>query len=143
MLRKFAVIAVAIAVSACATPPATYSISNSRSYTKQYDQVWEDLVAFFAKRNVQIKNIAKDSGVIYAEASRFDDSVADCGNPGIFQVVGRRAHFNVFVNRSGKQPVVSVNTEFTEMRRFDSNVQTVQCNSKGVLEDLVLSSVSL
>ena len=142
MLKRLGFVGVAMTLLACATPPATYTISNTKPYQKAYDQVWEDLVSHLAKRNIQIKNIAKDSGVIYAESLRFDDSVADCGKPGIFQVVGRRANFNVFVNRSTKDPVVSVNSEFIETRRFESNIQTIQCNSKGVLEASILGAVS-
>ena len=142
MLRMFVVVAVALGVTACATPPATYAVKNSRSYQKSYDTVWEDVVSFLATNNLQIKNIAKDSGVIYAEAVRFEDNVADCGEPGILRVVGRRASFNIFINRSGRDPIVSVNTEFNEMRRFDSNVSTVQCNSKGLLEEKILNSIS-
>ena len=142
MLKKLSAIVVALTVSACSTPPATYNVKNSMSYQKSYDSVWEDIVSFLARNNFQIKNIAKDSGVIYAEAVRFDHSAADCGSPGILKVVGRRANFNIFVNRSGKIPVVSVNTEFTEMRTFDGAVSTVQCNSRGMLEDRILSSIS-
>ena len=142
MRYSLATILTATVLSGCATPPGTYTVANTKSYQKPYDQVWEELVAHFARRNIQIKNIAKDSGVIYAEAARFDDTVADCGKPGIFQVVGRRANFNVFVTRSAKDPVVSVNSEFTETRRFESNVQTVQCNSRGILEASILGAVS-
>jgi len=107
-----------------------------------FEDVWEDIVAAFATRNIQVKNIAKDSGVIYAETARFDDSMADCGKPGLFVVQARRANFNVFVTRSGMKPVVSVNTEFTETRRFQDNVMTVPCNSKGVLEQMILQSIA-
>jgi hypothetical protein len=98
------------------------------------------LVAFFASGNIQIKNIAKDSGVIYAEATRFDYTLADCGTPGLFQVSGRRVNFNVFVNRSSS--TVAVNTDFMEVRRLENNVQTVTCNSRGILEGKLLNAVS-
>ena len=141
-LAKCAAVLVATAtLVACATAPANYSVNKSRSYDKGYDQVWEDLVSFFASNNIPIKNIAKDSGVIYAESTRFDDSYADCGKPGIMAVVGRKANFNVFVNRSGAKPAVSVNTDFTEFRRFDTAQTTVQCNSKGIIEARLLDSV--
>ena len=106
-----------------------------------FDAVWEDIVQFLASKNIQIKNIAKDSGIIYAEASRFDNDVADCGSPGILHIVGRRATFNVFVNRSSSNPTVSVNTEFTEVRRFDGPTMTVPCNSRGVLEAAILNAI--
>jgi len=141
LAKRIAILAAASALASCATAPANYSVNNSRSYDKGYDQVWEDLVSFFASNNIPIKNIAKDSGVIYAESTRFDDSYADCGKPGLMAVVGRKANFNVFVNRSGSTPAVSVNTEFTEFRRFDTAQTTVQCNSKGIIEARLLDSV--
>jgi hypothetical protein len=141
MRKALTVCLSAALLTACATPPATYSVSNSRSYQRSYDLVWEDIVQFMASRNIQIKNIAKDSGVIYAEASSFGNDVADCGSPGLLHVVGRRAMFNVFVNRSSGAPTVSVNTEFSEVRRFDGPTMTVPCNSRGVLETAILNSI--
>jgi hypothetical protein len=144
MLNKLKVGLVAslfVTLAGCATAPASYSVSNSRTYDKSYDEVWEQIVAAFASRNIQVKNIAKDSGVIYAETARFDDSMADCGKPGLFMVQGRRANFNVFVSRAGGKPNVSVNTEFSETRRFENNVFTTPCNSKGVLESMILDSI--
>lgn len=141
-IRLATIIVSAVAMAGCATAPGVHTVQNTRTYQLQYDQSWENVVSFFASRNIQIKNIAKDSGVIYAEAARFDDSMADCGKPGLFQVVGRRANFNVFVKRVNNGTQVSVNTDFAETRRFENNVVTVQCNSYGTLENLVLNSVS-
>lgn len=134
--------ATAAALSSCATVPSTYSVDNSRTYNQEYDQVWEKLVQFFASRNIPIKNIAKDSGVIYAESTTFNDDLADCGTGGLWAPFGRRASVNVFVTRSTEQPRVSVNTEFQEMRRFDASTTTVTCNSKGVIERAVLDALN-
>lgn len=145
MLKKFvlATVVVSAAIMAgCVTAPGVHNVQNTRTYQMPYDQAWENVVSFFASRNIQIKNIAKDSGVIYAESARFDDSMADCGKPGIFQVVGRKANFNVFVKHAGNGTQVSVNTDFSETRRFEDNVTTIQCNSYGTLENLVLNAVS-
>lgn len=145
MSRKFrlaTIVASALVMAGCATAPGVHTVQNTRTYQMPYDQAWENVVSFFASRNIQIKNIAKDSGVIYAESARFDDSMADCGKPGLFQIVGRKANFNVFVKHAGNGTQVSVNTDFSETRRFENNVVTVQCNSYGTLENLVLNSVS-
>ena len=140
---KIAALAVALAVSGCATVPATYSVDNSRTYEDQtFDQVWEKIVNFFASRSIPIKNIAKDSGVIYAESTSFGDEFADCGTGGLMVPFARRASVNVFVTRSTEHPKVSVNTEFQEMRRFDANTTTVNCNSKGVIEQAVLDAIN-
>src|ERR1035441_3364490 len=144
MLKKLVLVAVTVAVSACASGPGKYALKNSRSYQKPYDQVWEDVVAWFAKNNVAIKTIEKVSGVIYAERASFDDTVADCGKPGLtlLQPVGRRASFNVFVNHASSEPTVTITTQFEEIRAFGANRSTVACVSKGVLENLILSSIS-
>lgn len=142
-LHNLVLIACFLGILGCATAPETHTVNNTRTYQTSYDQVWEKLVAFFASHNIQIKNIAKDSGVIYAESTTFDDSFADCGKPGLFQVIGRRANFNVFVKRDNdKETTVTVNTAFTETRQFESAIQNVQCNSRGALEAAVLTSVS-
>jgi hypothetical protein len=125
----------------CSTAPGTYSYKNNQSFNRTYDEVWEDLVRFFATHNIQVKNIAKDSGVIYAESARFDDELADCGSPGINRVVNRLVNLNVFVSRSEARPTVHVNSKFTETRQFDRNLHTVECNSKGVIESSILRAV--
>ena len=145
MSRKFRLATIAVSAMAmvgCATAPSVHTVQNTRTYQMPYDQAWENVVSFFASRNIQIKNIAKDSGVIYAESARFDSSMADCGSPGLFQIVGRKVNFNVFVKHAGNGTQVSVNTDFSETRRFENNVVTVQCNSYGTLETMVLNSVS-
>jgi len=134
--------ATATALASCGTMPSIYSIDNSRTYNQSYDEVWEKLVQFFASRNIPIKNIAKDSGVIYAESMLFNDDAADCGTGGLWTPFGRKASFNVFVTRSTDRPSVSVNTEFQEMRRFDRRTETVTCNSKGVIENAVLDALN-
>jgi hypothetical protein len=134
-------VALALIITGCASAPASYTFSNSQSFSRSYDEVWEDLVRFFASRNIQIKNIAKDSGVIYAESTRYEQDFADCGSPGVSRVVSKVVSFNVFVSRSEATPTVHVNTKFLETRQFDRNVWTVECNSKGVIEKAILNSV--
>lgn len=145
MFKKFFLVTIVVStvvMAGCVTAPGVHAVQNTRTYQMSYDQAWENVVSLFASRNIQIKNIAKDSGVIYAESARFDDSMADCGKPGLFQIVSRRANFNVFVKHAGNDTQISVNTDFSETRRFENNVVTVQCNSYGTLENLVLNSVS-
>jgi hypothetical protein len=137
------IIAFSAIISGCAmTPPANYNVRNAVTYQKSYDVVWERIVSVFARNNVAIKNIAKDSGVIFAERSAFNDDQADCGKPGMFIPVARRMQLNVFVNRSGKDPVVSINTEFIEMRRFmDAPLIATTCTSRGVIENIIFTEI--
>ena len=140
--RSLVAVALVSSLAGCATMPASYAVNNSRTYDQSYDAVWEKIVGFFASRNIPIKNIAKDSGVIYAESTSFNDTFADCGKGGLMVPFARRASVNVFVTRSGDKPKVSVNTEFQESRRFDASVTTVTCNSKGVIEQAVLDAIN-
>ncbi len=140
--RALITIICASVFAGCTSMPANYTVNNSRTYDQSYDVVWEKIVSFFASRNIPIKNIAKDSGVIYAESSSFDDTFADCGKGGIMAPFARRASFNVFVTRTGSKPKVSINTEFKESRSFQSSVTTVTCNSKGVTEQAVLDAIN-
>jgi len=134
-------IASLLALTSCATAPQRHNVQASATYDLSYDVAWERVVSYFASHNIQIKNIAKDSGVIYAEASSFDDSVADCGKPGLLAVTGRRATFNVFVRKLGGDTQVSVNTDFMEGLAFGQARSTRQCTSRGALEAAILSTV--
>ena len=133
--------AFALLAQGCATAPGLYSYRQSHGYSRSYDQVWEDTIGFFANNNIQVKNIAKDSGVIYAEQTSFGDDLADCGKRGIATSIGRMATLNVFIMRSSS-PSIRVNTKFQETRKFDNSVWTVECNSKGIIEEVILRHVA-
>jgi exosome complex RNA-binding protein Csl4 len=109
---------------------------------KTFDVVWADIVQLFTRNNIQIRNIAKDSGVIYAESSNFGPQVADCGQPGMFVPIARRGSMNVFVQRADDAQMVTVNTEFTETRQMAQTVIQFRCNSTGALERGVLGSIA-
>ena len=141
MCIRYITMALALSLFGCATAPQSYSFEKSKTSTHSYDEVWENITEFFASHNIPVKNIAKDSGVIYAETTRFGNDIADCGSPGIMIVRGRQADFNVFVKHTAAAPTVTVNSHFTEVRAFEQNVVKVECNSKGVLEREILSAV--
>jgi hypothetical protein len=87
------------------------------AYTEQldapYDAVWRALVRALARENVQIRTIARDSGVIASEAVPTTIGLyADCGRFGDERVEGD-AHvaFTIFVEAvSTTQTAVQVNT---------------------------------
>jgi hypothetical protein len=135
------VLAAAALVSGCATMPERYDVENARSYNQSYDEVWEKIINFFSSHHIQVKNIAKDSGVIYAETTSFDYKFADCGTGGLMVPFARSALINVFVSRAVEQPKVTVNTEFKETRRFGDATKIVTCNSKGAFEKAVLDAI--
>lgn len=144
MSRKLRTAALSLCVAlmaGCATAPSMHTIQNSRVYSMSYDQTWQNTVAFFASHNIQIKNIAKDSGVIFAEGGTFPNGLADCGSPGLFIVDGRHASFNVFIKRRGNGTEVTVNTEFVETRELSGNRFSVRCSSLGAVEMAVLNAI--
>ncbi len=87
------------------------------AYTEQieapYDAVWRALVRALARENVQIRAIARDSGVIASEAVPTTIGLyADCGRFGDERVQGdAQVAFTIFVESvSTTQTAVQVNT---------------------------------
>jgi hypothetical protein len=87
------------------------------AYTEQieasYDAVWRALVRALARENVQIRAIARDSGVIASEAVPTTIGLyADCGRFGDERVQGdAQVAFTIFVEAvSSAQTAVQVNT---------------------------------
>jgi hypothetical protein len=87
------------------------------AYTEQldapYDAVWRALVRALARENVQIRTIARDSGVIASEAVPTTIGLyADCGRFGDERVEGDAdVAFTIFVEAvSATQTAVQVNT---------------------------------
>jgi hypothetical protein len=87
------------------------------AYTEQidapYDVVWRALVRALARENVQVRTIARDSGVIASEAVPTTIGLyADCGRFGEERVEGdAQVAFTIFVEAiSSTQTAVQVNT---------------------------------
>jgi hypothetical protein len=87
------------------------------AYTEQidapYDAVWRALVRALARENVQVRAIARDSGVIASEAVPTTIGLyADCGRFGDERVEGdAQVAFTIFVEAlSATQTAVQVNT---------------------------------
>jgi hypothetical protein len=87
------------------------------AYTEQieapYEAVWRALVRALARENVQIRTIARDSGVIASEAVPTTIGLyADCGRFGDERVQGdAQVAFTIFVEAvSTTQTAVQVNT---------------------------------
>ena len=84
-----------------------------------YDEVWRALVRLLAQENVQVRSIARDSGVIASEAVPTTIGLyADCGRFGGTRVEGdAQVAYTVFVEAlSATRTAVQVNTRMrTEM----------------------------
>lgn len=138
-----AAVAATAMITSCATPPATYSFDRSNTYPISKDEAWERLLGYFTTNNIQIKTIEKDSGVIYAERSMVDASIADCGEGGLAMDVNRAGGLNVFVRSiSPRETQVSVNSDYKITRMFDGQLMVSQCNSTGLIEGQILRAIS-
>jgi len=139
--NSIATVLLAAFIASCATPPKQTSFDNSQTYDLSKDRVWESLLSFFTSNNIQIKTIEKDSGVIYAERSSVDRSMADCGEVPLAAEIARSGTLNVFVRPVGARTQVTVNSEFKVIRMFDNQTFTAPCNSTGLLERSILESI--
>lgn len=104
-----------LAESACGKPYVAPLLPGL--YTEQidapYDTVWRALVRALARENVQIRAIARDSGVIASEAVPTTIGVyADCGRFGDARVEGEaQVAYTIFVQAvTANQTAVQVNT---------------------------------
>jgi hypothetical protein len=102
-------------LSACAKPYVAPLLPGP--YREQidapYDAVWRALVRVLAQENVQVRAIAKDSGVIASEAVPTTIGLyADCGRFGDQRIDGdAQVAFTIFVQAiSATQTSVQVNT---------------------------------
>jgi hypothetical protein len=105
----------ALGAGACARPHVAPLLS--AAYTGRieapYDQVWQALVRALAQENVQVRAIARDSGVIASEAVATTIGLyADCGRFGDERVEGEaQVAYTIFVQAvSPAETAVQVNT---------------------------------
>jgi len=153
-MKRFVFAFIFMFLSGCATvPPAQYNYDSSRAYSKAYDEVWQSIVDYFAKRNTPIKTIEKASGIIATEdlnvpfqykSGTIKSSYCDCGTPGGLntykQLLGR---YNVFVKKvSDSETSVQVNTNYRASIWFGNNfLGWVNCASTGDLESSLHSHI--
>ena len=134
---------IALTLAGCGAAPTKHDVTKSRIYATPFDQVWQDIVQFFASRDIPIKNIAKDSGVIYAEQMQVSSEYADCGKAGMASVIETQGSFNVFVRHDGDKQSVSVTSSFsqTQQSSWDKSISKIPCYSTGVIEQQILDSI--
>lgn len=137
----------ALSLAGCATAPLVVPVERSVETTKTKDQVWTNLIEFFASNNISIKTIEKDSGIVYAERTFSGTGGmrewADCGANMMAPPIRQTMDLNVFVREAGPSTSpktnVTVNARFSETRQsaWDNSLANTDCNSLGVLERLI------
>lgn len=138
----------AVSLSACATAPAFIPIENSRAIPHTKDQVWSNLVEYFASSNISIKTIEKDSGIIYAErmfgGGSSVASMADCGSDVMATPISTSADLNVFVRETPTGVTTTVNARYNQSRQsaWDNSTIRVECASLGTMERTILDAAA-
>lgn len=145
--------------SSCVSQPGVYTFDKSRLYPENSkDEVWSKIIRFFSERNIQIKTVEKDSGIIYAEVTRFDPeelvTYADCGQGqkqttviDVRRIQAGIIKLNVFVVENSEGTSVSVNTDYkaeaipNSIFASGDKIYIQNCNSKGTLEKSILDYV--
>ena len=122
-------------------------------YTEQieapYDAVWRALVRALARENVQVRAIARDSGVIASEAVPTTIGLyADCGRLGEDRLEGEAlVAFTVFAEPDGQATRVQVNSNMrTQAHRKGSSgklkpTPVYACASTGRFEANLIDAV--
>ena len=130
----------------CAHAPATYKTQSTITYQNTYDEVWSSIISIFARKNIPIKTIEKDSGIIVTEnmniplsefSSDFVSKYCDCGNPGFpYYYKNFKASYNVFARKIYENRVsVQINTHFTAIKYQGNNlIESIDCVTTGELE---------
>lgn len=145
-MKRLIVIAttLTLAIAGCASlPQGGLPVEVSRELPRGYDTVWQQLVGLLANYNVQIKTIAKDSGVVYVSRDTFDESLADCGSRALFPLHRRVLDVNFLVTKIDAGATrVRVNARFIEVRGGPfGRVDHIECVSRGNLEGAVIAAL--
>ncbi len=140
-------------MSACATytPPVERDIDKVKRVDDSFDRVWQQSTEWFANKNIPIKNIVKDSGLIatdYRLGTNAD--YLDCGTVGTYEsFTDKSLNFNVIVKSVGPNLTsVQANTFGTgSVSQMDLSGRplarrTVDCVSTGKLEEDLFKSLS-
>ncbi len=154
-MKKLTLLLIAVLFVSCATyykAPRKNKVENIKVIYKPYDDIWRETVKWFAFKNIPIKNLVKNSGLISTELMFFNyKNYVDCGKPGTLQnIVLDVGNFNVVIEKLGsKNTQVTISLFFkadlttTNImdRRYDTH-KTINCYSKGVLEKELFNFIS-
>ena len=140
MLRRLLLAVVASALVGCVpayTPPAVAPEREPEAVNVSSGRVWDELVEWFARRNLPIRTIDRSSGLLVAEpmivAGSFQERLpyADCGKKGYVELAPTNAIYNVLVRGDSTRATVRVNVRFSHRSQ---DFGSFECESKGVWE---------
>lgn len=116
------------------------------------DEVWPEVINFFAENNLPISTIERDSGLVVSNNLRFSAvefaQYADCGQEALAVESNRTGSVNLFVReRSPDSASVTVNTRFQIFREVGTRgsliygAANVECVSMGTLENAIIERI--
>jgi hypothetical protein len=160
MIKKLNILFILLFFTSCAcvllVPP---EFRSSQNYNKNFDIVWEEVIAILAEKNIPIKTIEKSSGIIVCEDMQvqftghrfnpfhnYDFKYCDCDKPGFLKVYREMVgQFSVFVRKIGnKETSVQINTNYKAAKYFNfinNFIGWTECTSNGFLEDEILTGL--
>lgn len=122
--------------TALSTRPAEARIARPQG------EVFKSAMRFFAANNAIVTFADAESGAIYVESlGPAIDRVAECGDRAVSSAVDATSRVGVIVLANGwANSLVSVSTEFTQMRQFAVYPSfRARCDSRGLIEDGLLA----
>lgn len=138
-----AILVMTVLLTTCVTAPKVHEFQKTWTVPSTYDQAWSATVQLFAENGWPIATLEKDSGIIVSDWVNLgtQGGHADCGSPGLAIVQRREAKFNVFIQDNESGPILTVNTNFRELRSFDNRSFYTDCTSTGSLESNLHSQI--
>lgn len=142
-------------LAGCATfPPPKEKIPTSRVYGKDYNEVWDAVLASLSELNIPVKSMDKESGTIVAEENnielvpfetgRYDSKYCFCGSPEKYHVLrGMVGEYKISIT-GGKEvpPTLNIDVSFLASSHFgEVSTGWQPCISKGVFERIFLEQV--
>ncbi|MXX07242.1 MAG: hypothetical protein F4122_09880 [Gammaproteobacteria bacterium] len=152
-MKKIVFTLLALILAGCATAPRQYQFDNSQSFDASMDEIWPEIIEFFAENNLSISTLERNSGLVAVDNLRLHilefDRYADCqGMQGsLLEVVAddNRTDLNVFVReRSTDGTTMTVNTRFQVFIEgtWLSSGGWQSCVSKGTLENAIFEQIA-
>ena len=122
----------ALAASACAKPPAPAPVRAPTMVSAGFDATWNAVIDIFAEKNIPIRTIDKDSGIIatdrLAVPEQFSLEYADCGTDGfMIPQLPTSVIYNILVRENGDATTVRVTASWSSDKSY-------RCNTRGIWE---------
>ena len=142
-----------ILLQGCATyiKPVEHKFDRTIEIDKSYDAAWIGIIKYFSSKNIPIKTIEKNSGIIVSDNLSIsllkDEQNFDCGKFSKKDAIGNfytgKASFNIFIEQLGlKKSKITINT-VAEINHLQQGIGYTQfsCYSTGNFEKSLIEFI--